>query len=300
MAQPDIQVKREHYSAADALSGLAGGGAAGSTSSSAPAARAAVTKRGSGKAQATSQGRNNAECDARRIHDLEEDLERLRDERDTYKSLCDSHKRLLSVFGVRKRSDTEAVDNQTIEQAQQIRRLYDIASKHPNGAEEVSRRYKLFDQQVKHKYQDLVLGNLGVAPDDIVCINWNATSYGQDMFSMGSVSGNPNPEAPCELLVSLLLRPNNEINVLARCGLIEKVSPKNYDAIMDKVFDDANAKLIYNDYIQSIPIGQSKETYAAFKFSLWNDTQREIITRFPEMRARSTIAARRLMPGTGV
>lgn len=277
MSQADVQVKVEcekGISQEDALAGLAG----------AASARATASLKSAGKKKAVPD---------ERLEQMRNENSKLRDEYDDIKTQLTQANRLLSVFGIRTKRNAElTIDTNTLEEAQKMRRLYDIASKHPNGVDEVNRRFKLFDSQLKHRYQDTVLGSMGLAGEDIVCINWNITSFGPNMYSLASVEGIPNPDAPCELFVSLLLRPHNQMNVLPRCSLVEKVSPKNYEMVMNKVFNENNVKLIYNDYASSLPAGHSVDPYATFKVSLWNDTQRSVLTRYQELRARSIAASR--------
>tara|TARA_Y100000768_G_C23980661_1_gene685574 strand:+ start:151 stop:1056 length:906 start_codon:yes stop_codon:yes gene_type:complete len=299
MSQENVQVKREQGIAQEnALSDLAG----------AATARAQATQKNTGKQSVTqgggvSRGQPRASEKAARILKTEHTVSRAEHDRlsadyDDVKSQLAQAQRLLSVFGIRTKRGLDSnasFDAETLEEAQKVRRIYDIAAKHSNGAEEVYRRFKLFDSQLKHRYQDTVLGQMGLAADDIVCINWNITSFGPNMYSMASVEATPNPDAPCELFVSLLLRPNDRMNVLPRCSLVEKMSPKNYEIIMNKVFDENNLKLIYNDYVSALPAGQSATPYATFKSNLWNDTQRSVLTRYQELRARSIATGRNLM-----
>ena len=278
----EVRVKPEPgTAAANALAGLAGAAA-----TRAPAPMGAATRPGKEKAAPAP-----APAAAARVTELESQVDRLRGMRDDLKTKLDANEKLLSAAGLSGGKSAE----EALEQARKIRRVITASSKHPEGVDEMCRRWKLYDTTLKHQYTDVVLGRLGVSGNDIVCVNWNLASTGMPMYSLAMVCNDPDPAAPCELRIALTLRPHDHMTVLARPANIEKVSPKTYDAFMDKIFKDANVRLIYADFISKVQAGKPKETYPAFRKRLWEDSQREILTRHPELRNRAIAATTRLM-----
>ena len=107
----------------------------------------------------------------------------LRAQRDELKTTVQTQDKLISALGL---DDDEKV--------KRIKRILGMADKE-GGLEELERRLDLFKQRQKSDYVAVVLGTaMSLKPNDVIGVTWAG-----DMFSIATVSGEPDPLHPLDL-----------------------------------------------------------------------------------------------------
>ena len=138
-------------------------------------------------------------------------LDDLRAQRDELKTTVQTQDKLISALGL---DDDEKV--------KRMKRILGMADKE-GGLEELERRLDLFKQRQKSDYVAVVLGTaMSLKPNDVIGVTWAG-----DMFSIATVSGEPDPLHPLDLHIKLCLRNAAKQQI----SMVIKAEPQNVQRI---------------------------------------------------------------------
>lgn len=147
------------------------------------------------------------------------------------------------------------------------------------GVEELERTLRFSDKRLKADYTNVILGNLHIAPNDVVMVSWG---YPRGCLSFGVVLAEPEKAAPMEVHLKLLLKPHTYACVQPRSNLITLFSPRMLNDHCDKVFDVSNLRALH---------GMCKnegEGLRDFVDRFWRDSFAGLAAAHTEIRPRLT------------
>ena len=186
----------------------------------------------------------------------------LRAQRDELKTAVQTQDKLISALGL---DDDDKV--------KRIKRILGMADKE-GGLDELERRLDLFKQRQKSDYVAVVLGTaMSLKPNDVIGVTWAG-----DMFSIATVSGEPDPLHPLDLHIKLCLRnaAKQQISTVIRAEPqnVQRIHQSKLDHTLRRVLDDSNLRKLHAQNGQG--------SLADFRKRLWKDMRVAIHTRFPE------------------
>jgi len=187
----------------------------------------------------------------------------LRVQRDELKTTVQTQDKLISALGLDDDDD----------KVKRIKRILGMADKE-GGLEELERRLDLFKQRQKSDYVAVVLGTaMSLTPNDVIGVTWAG-----DMFSIATVSAEPDPLHPLDLHIKLCLRNAAKQQI----SMVIKAEPQNVQRIHQSKLDHTLRRVLDESNLRKLHTQNGQGSLAEFRKRLWKDMRVAIHTRFPE------------------